>query len=371
MATLWNPFSYKNNEPKYPDGLAQYSIGRKWTNISRVRGKDIVICLYPGLLGWCCIAASTVDSETEFKQYDIHTTQESLQYTYSATEVGSVQPGTVELRKVSKWVVSTNRFSAWRPVSLAVKIKSINRLVGNCGRNDGWWEAIRSSKNITPLEFGIITESIPEKAPVGTLFPNTKFLFTANQAQNWSLMPSYQTGSIMDLSKWCFQSNQIRNDNNFIDVTDIAYDYPSAAIYADHYQQDDLQRLEYPTMQDNPTIVPYVDGITYQTFPYNADQPSVLVGETDPVGYTSFPLGYQSTHATSLDMILIKLHGTSESEYQISSVCNQEFLANDTDLKDYQTTSYAAHKELEEYLQIRSRDYKNPNHTYYSKKEKF
>ncbi len=377
MATLWNPFSYKNNEPKYPDGLASYSIGRKWTNLTRVTGEEVTIILYPGLLGWCCIATQSGDQgNATFKKADIHHTLESVEYTHdeSFTNVGVL--GEPDYKgSFHTWVVSKNKYSAWRPVSCAVKIKTTSRQVGLCGKNDGWWEAIRTAKIINSEDFGLqatAANSDNQIAPLGTLVPTSKYMEEANTSQNWSLSPSYATGNINELAKYTFQLNQIRNDNRFVDITDIYFDYPEEK-KPDHLHTEAYHKLEYPDMRSNPALVTYNDNSAVVTYP-RAAKDSVFLAEDNvdnDVRHLFKAKGYETTHSDALDIIIIKLHGTDTSEYMISSVMNQEFLANDTDLKDYQTTSYSAIRELEEYLAIRSRDYKLPNHSYYNKKMKF
>ena len=52
FSTLYNPFSIKNNNPKWPDGLANYSVGKKNQFSSEVYGRDLVLCLFPGMSNW-------------------------------------------------------------------------------------------------------------------------------------------------------------------------------------------------------------------------------------------------------------------------------------------------------------------------------
>lgn len=388
MSTLWNPFSYRNNEPKYPDGLAQYSIGRKWTNITRVQGKDIVIVLYPGQLAWCaiCGTATTPEEEESFRLYDVHTTHESLSYTYTSRRDTSLGEDVGDPSKAydiwsKAFTVEKNKYSAWRPVSCAVKIKSLNRVLCQLGSNDGWWEAIRSSKMIDSMDFGLRSDPEPDDGdkplgetflpPVGAVVPTGRWRTEISSAQNWSLQPSYATGTTIELGRWQFQLNQIRNDNEFIDVTDVLFADPSNQGRTSP-EAENIFPLVYPNMQSNPEQQQVNFGnihtweIGKDTQRYGDLQAS---GEETVTGQKSS--GFMTTFSSAMDMILIKIHGTADSEYLISSVMNQEFLANDTDLKDYQTTSYAALSELEEYLAIRSRDYKMPNHNYYNQKMKF
>lgn len=384
MSTLWNPFSYKNHEPKYPDGLAQFSIGRKYTNVTRTISKEVFIVLFPGLHTYCTVFITIPDgtgipNAQRFRLADVHRRNDTPIEITTQVGVGNKGPEGGGTNYHCVWRTSQN-FSAWRPVSQAVKIKPLNRTYGsNCGKNDGWWEAIRSSMKITPDKFGLtqrlnapnVINPPPNIFPVfrnlseiGDLLPTVDAAFEMQQAQNWTLQPSYTTGTINDLHKWTFQLNAIRNDNPFVDIKDVRFIYQTQLDFNDHRTAQETAVYRYPTNRSNMelNLVLYQFDVVTQDYPaFAGRQPN----------QKTLPMGYPNQYSEFLDIILIRLHGMESSEYLVSSVANHEYLAHETELRDYQTNSYAATRELEEYLAVRARDYMQPNHSYYNKKMKF
>jgi hypothetical protein len=376
MATLWNPFSYKNNEPKYPDGLAQYSIGRKWTNVTRVKGKEIIIFHYPGLLGWTAIFAKTATRDITL--VDVHSTSESLQYDFTTVNMARLFPdGTTQEVINQKWTLTPQeyKFSAWRTVSAAVKVKPTNKIyTQNCGKNDGWWEAIRTNKIIDPMNFLLVASTGPQlhQIPQAAVLPSLDYAKYSNSTTNWTNGPSYATAATNTMQQYVFQLNQIRNDNEFIDVTEIQYDQEQGLNTAITL---DVMVYGNATMQSNPGYNIFPDALTTRMYNRGTLTSEWGRGGADPalgskIDHPQREKGFENVKSSSFDTIIIKLHGTDDSEYLVSSVMNQEFLANDTMLKDYQTASYPALEELQEYLEIRSRDYKFPHHSYNAEKQK-
>lgn len=372
MATLWNPFSYKNTEPKYPDGLAQYSIGKKYVNITRISGQEIVVVLYPGALGWCVIYSGQQQDDT--KPTQLHAAnyhgagRSSTRYEHQSAWDG--KDGDAKF-----WTITKKKYAAWRPVSVAFKVKSTDGNVGACGKNDGWWEAVRVSDAVDNEHFGLVLND-SDHAEAGQIIPSEQYIKRLTTTNGWSLLPSYATGGANELGRFTFQLNQIRNDNKFVDVGDDIKAWATGIkgeVVADFLQTQHVTSLVYPTMQSNPTLVTQENAVQLYTSPRGhlrkADQSEDL-SATNPQHLAEVK-GWDSTHSDAFDIVALKLHGTAESEYLISSCCNQEYLCNDTELEEYATSSYGAQKELEEYLAIRARDYRMPNHSYYNQKKKF
>lgn len=200
MSTLWNPFSYKNTEPKYPDGLAQYSIGQKYTNHFVVTGEEITVLLFPGLVGSAIAWTNeipdkqntSVDNDepwdgrllplandawvstgTWIQGISLHADEGNL---FSLQGIALEQLANDNNDPASGTSLDpTNKFSSWRPVSTAFKIQPIsNHKAIECGR-DGWWEAVRINGAINDHEWGVhgfFQENIAE--PEKTLEPTTE-----------------------------------------------------------------------------------------------------------------------------------------------------------------------------------------------------
>jgi len=405
MATLWNPFSYKNAEPKYPDGLAQYSIGQKYHNHCVVDGEEILIILYPGLTNSVLVYGNAVEIPNEnmtgllYNKKDMivrgmapHADKGNLftqKLDILALTQGPDQPQGISL-------IPTNKFTSWRPVSMALKIQPINNHDGvECGK-DGWWEAVRQAGVIDFYSWGVagmlqnnkMTSRLKPDAIAdelnGLLLPTGETLERYQSSDDWVLQPSYSKGYMKDLSCWTFQLNNNMKDNIFTDIREVTHNMnpnhdANAAgfdnpylLYDEefHLQKDSWDRV--PGRDLKQTTAVYVDK-------YKTKYPTAAVqvynpNDTGPqrLQHLAAIDGFDTLFSKAFDQVAIKLHGRKGSRFLIQTVANIEYLAyNDSDLMEYMTTSYAAINELGEYLHIRNSDYKFANHNYFRDKLQF
>ena len=169
MSSLWNPFTYKNTEPKYPDGLAQWSIGQKFNNHCIVEGEDILIILYPGLVNYMLVYGKSISytGESPFASVDGVTVPTDICRGFSVTaDRGDIfNPQFTTKNKMDdvpsadpkkRFVLQPrNKVSSWRPVSIACKIQPLNNYNSiECGK-DGWWEAVRQNPPINMYDWGV------------------------------------------------------------------------------------------------------------------------------------------------------------------------------------------------------------------------
>ena len=420
MSTMWNPFSYKNTEPKYPDGLAQYSIGQKYTNHFVVEGEETLIILYPGFVGSVAAFQGSPGNTPTVTGIALHADNGDI-YTRNVFNIGDID--TIQETPM-RTLSPTPKFSAWRPVSYAIKIQPIsNHAAIECGK-DGWWEAIRITNGINDVEWGVHgfkqeavvydgdadpiirgfgeTYSSPEdraqngfaaevprsrKNPPwingkGFIHPGTEVLTAFDTSDNWTLQPSYSRGCIKDLQCWTFQLNNIRRDNSFIDlrgVSTLTENFNEGSGQPPVYNNTDVDfKLHWETWYGND-VAQYSGVLTSVVRgAYNHPEPDSGIDQNNRrVGMRKFTHttrieGFDSLHSKALDTIAIKLHGRTGSRFLVQCAANIEYLAGaDSTLQEYTTTSYAALDELSHYLDIRGNDYKFPNHNYFKDKIKF
>lgn len=409
MSTLWNPFSYKNTEPKYPDGLAQYSIGQKYTNHFVVEGEDILLLLYPGLVNSVLAFSAASTSDAIVRGIALHADDGDLFERHTKALPDSNDQPIVQYVTLSP----SPKFSSWRPVSYAIKIQPIsNHQAIECGK-DGWWEAIRLNGGIDDNTWGVHgfqqTESQPDQTyrdfggPTsdvwertswqnhvekkntqrwingkGTLQPVKDTMQTFQSSEGWTLQPSYSRGCVRDIQCWTFQLNNIRRDNEFIDVRGVSIIAPGAQTGKkdDAYEHNDVKFLLPNETYDKFAYGEYKGVVTSsKRNGINYEHPSNY-SEQDNTRYkrphTASIEGFNSLHSSAFDSIAIKLHAREKSRFIVQCVANIEYLAyNDSTLQEYTTTSYSALEELSQYLDTRSNDYKFPNHNYFRDKLKF
>ena len=228
LAILYNPFSFKNNQPKWPDGLASYSIGRKQQVATEVKGKpDLVFVLFPGMTNWLMAYSSVLPKGT---------TSGTTTLTNDHVDVvlNHHQHKTFNWKSDGlKWGPQVDSdYSAWRPVSTAVKFKHVN----SDEDNEGWFEAIRTSRNTIHGKMGVVyqkaaaggapnatvwTEPLavaaPGKLSVGpaNVFPEFNLAKSWMEASQWSMQPSYTVGKLKDIGRYIFQLNQEKTINEF------------------------------------------------------------------------------------------------------------------------------------------------------------
>lgn len=438
MSTLWNPFSYKNTEPKYPDGLAQYSIGQKYVNHFTLEGEDVLLVLFPGLVG-SVLAFTDLDSEPIIRGLSMHADNGNLfkRVVEASQRVGTDardNPDDAELSLPLFTLRPDPKFSAWRPVSYAFKIQPIsNHESIECGK-DGWWEAIRLQNSINDVEWGVhgfYQENLAVPDPAqdgddmvpavrgfaeeystpeqrnkqlalrenprrvqtpwlngkGLIQPIPDTLQTLNSAEGWTLQPSYSKGNVRDLQCWTFQLNNVRRDNEFIDIrgasvlyydpdgTNTTGEDPSYLTKAITFKLPlETWHGEYTAEYRGKYTSARRDAVNYEDgrVAYDGTDPDLALRSQRKVPHRTAVEGFHSLYSDAYDVVIVKLHGRANTRYLVQTVANIEYLAfNGSQLQEYTTTSYAALDELSHFLDVRANDYKFPNHNYFRDKLKF
>lgn len=346
MATLYNPFSMKNNQPKWPDGKVTYSIGRKHQAASELNAEEAVICLFPGVNNWCTAYLSTANTTgAKFNLFLNHQSQLSVSYTYEEV--------TAKTLKYHQWTLppTTFRFDAWRPVSYAMQIRCIN----NDEKNEGWYEAIRIPKPCMDHTFGICIDNESNNVPtvqVGNVLPQSQILQKWSVADHWTCQPTYVTGKLKDIGNYMFQLNHQLRDN-------------------------DLQPLKNFNVLEDAAI-------TEEFTLYNASMTNGLhlVFPKDKVTTQETFTGadvedFRNTvYNNNLDIILVRIHGQTDTKLLVHSVANIEFTVKEnTEWAMYTSPSYQAKDALNEYLDSRSKYHRQPQqflkNTYINRENKF
>ena len=374
LATLYNPFSIKNNAPKWPDGLASHSIGRKQQFASEVYGQTVVIALFPGSTNWL-VAYSAVGEIGGTPPQDYapalvacHGDDRTFLYT---DRVGTDPDSLARV-----WTIEPqlNKYSAWRPVSYALKIRCCN----NDEKNDGWWEAIRTSRNKFLEGFGIAMRdtSVPTADPAAYKRPDTvtpvyepqvfrgHALPTRDLAHDWLWdpkwfrQPTYCTGELKDIGDVTFQLNNEQQHNEFIKMRPINGTDDANAMYSESIQVYDWPEPPTKTTDPGGPVIPTAHKSLENILVYSKNTGAASADQHNEINLQ------ESVIADSLDIVLIRLHGISNlSRILLHSVANIELMCGEfSELAQYQTVCYSDKDALERYIDYRQTLHKLPFH---------
>lgn len=370
LSTLYNPFSIKNNSPKWPDGLATHSIGRKQNFASEMYGQDFIICLFPGATNWCVAYGAGKQDDGTLTPAIVANHGDDRTFTigqYSA-DVGTTPA-------VRNWslLFQKDTYSAWRPVSYALKVRCCN----NDEKNDGWFEAIRTSRDTFLEGFGIVVQDgivdektisrkvEPQQAQSvfnpriyrGSALPNTDLAKSWMENLEWYKMPSYVTGELKDIGDYVFQLNSESEFNEFVKIRPI-----NGA--DDVCTQSDLWFYGWDPV--NPrlnTSIPDVRNDVNATNTFHIQTPAKEVAANIPAD--KIMSLQDSIIADSMDMIIIKIHGINNlSRILLHSVANIEIMCGEfSNLAQYQTVCYSDRNAINAYVNDRLMNHKLPYDT--------
>lgn len=394
MSTLYNPFSIKNLDPKWPDGLCPSSKGVQLKRTSEIVGTEVLLVLIPGLVNWC-FAYQWIEENNDYvlllNHCDNQFVLNFLQQTpgKGATDqninAGGVGLGGKDNPPEGVYTDELVDFSSWRGVSYGMRLMNVN----TDHDNDGWFECIRTSRNVFLNRLGIAVagDFIPGPSPeavvplgpyrynhsVGDFEHNNVYLkpgcvfpleHTAQEwfsARNWALMPSYASGKLKELKDFVFQLNPEKNINKFTDIKYLPVDFFESV--SDGY---------YPTVRGIFLRQRNFVGDSYVETDVALDKWLVLGMKTEyqdgggaaPTAtdfeyWTDFHQGFTSDN---FDIILVKLHGLENTRTVVSSVANYEFQNNErkTFRHHMHTNSYACPDALEKYVESRVTYHRSP-----------
>lgn len=330
LSTLYNPFSIKNNTPKWPDGLTNYSIGKKTQFSSEVFGRDLVIALFPGVMNWC----QCYEWDETANVFDLLTNhcKQNLDVLYNE----SIDATQGIFSYADRYNSSAPKYSAWRGVSYGLRLDCVN----SDEDHDGWFECIRVNRDTYRHRFGIVQagsetgtlivdDGTEPTAPPPTFVYNRATvhdgeslpsLHTVQEwysARNWALMPSYATGKLKDIGQYIFSLNQSSDDNELIKVRTVNFDKTGTTFepinfktYNPPYYTVPPTRLSRESLANTRTWVPTVE---------------VAQEGGNPTSAVNIPDFQRSFLSDSFDIILIRVHGLDRTRLLMHSVCNLEF----------------------------------------------
>lgn len=121
----------------------------------------------------------------------------------------------------------------WRLVSAGVRFSLLN----NSDENEGWWECVRSTSNISDLQQDDIngklaSTTVPAAGTTaaipGWLYTEAPFLrkkgSTTAEAANITSENTYVAGRMRDMHQLTFTLNSISNDHDFVEMKDDIHD---------------------------------------------------------------------------------------------------------------------------------------------------
>jgi hypothetical protein len=374
MSTLYNPFSLKNMDPKWPDGLCTSSTGVQLKKTSELRGSEMVIVLLPGLVNWCF--AYTWD-ELDDKwiltmnhcdnMYILSVLENKIIGTTNQQAVGAQ----TDPEDLAQDEISYPNFSSWRGVSYGMRLMNIN----SDHDNDGWFECIRTSRSVflnrlglTAYKFGangfdIAVDEEPwasygnrEKDNIylkgGCVFPLNATAQEWFSARNWAIMPSYASGKLKELRDFVFQLNPEKKHNDFTKIEFSPY-YLYESLTTKYAKNEEIymiyHNLDVTTGVDLP--VAQIDN-NFRVLGMTTENQDTQAG----VGFEKWQDFHKGFTSDNFDIILLKIHGLENTRTVVSSVCNLEFQLNErTNIgHHHHTNSYACSQSLDKYLEYRT-----------------
>ncbi len=347
LNVVCNPW-FPTEQPKYPDGKAQWSIGRKFRFGEEVRPFDYgncLIMLFPGMNNFAFAVSRNADRPDKGTEQMFvisnHTAEAGIAM---ITSVENNQDNTQ--RKYTLTPIERS-YESWRPVSVGMRLKSLN----TDDNDEGWWEAIRTSRDKIFKDTGYVVRDVlpggatptnpSKKVYPGNILPSLKNLkrdLTEADA-DWMNVPSYCTGRLTHLQFYDFQLNMIREDNDFIPIR------PVETITKTEDLAKKVQPFyEYPN-KDNPI-----------------DDMKVAVDSRDAATRAhEYTEAKEVLLAESMDVIMVRIHGTKNTKLFMETVMNQEVLVpQEGSYSSYQTPTMAKRDVLKKIITIRNKKYLLP-----------
>jgi hypothetical protein len=340
VSSLINPFDSKNGQPKWPDGLATYSIGRRHQLTTEIYNDDFWVILFPGAINWCVAFASENDLPYIYAN---HTANISINYEYNESLVNPEIGVTPDPNSTAHELhVAHDAFSHWRNVATAVHLQVIN----TTDTNEGWFRAARINRTREFEKFFDVIGGVGSaygngnhilETPhfhVGGLLPGRYLMEKLNEMLDNE--PSLCCGELQDIHNAVFQLNNIKDRNPF-------------------------KQLRTETLYSNEpvkTIYKRDDPISQEEL-FAIDQYFLKFGGQ---AYTRSRSEY-GLLSDSKDIVLIHVLGGPKTKILLHSVNNQEFLCPDnSQLAQYVTPCQNDKPGLQRYNDNRANYHKFPYH---------
>lgn len=346
VKSLENPFDTTNGQPKWPDGLCTYSIGRRHQATSEIQSGDFCLVLFPGSINWCLALRPNISSSGRNEVWANHSTNISFNYAASEKAVEG------DTGKDLQWEVGLDGFTEWRGVSYAMHTQLLN----TTDKNEGWYEAVRIDKNSfmnmwgiirgpgSPLGNGNFIRGTPH-FHMGGVLPTLALAENMHKSFQWQHEPTFVTGELQDLHNAVFQLNSIKETNEFKKITNV-------------YIPKNGFKVEQISQRDDPVSQEFLQLIKPKK--YQLEDPA----QTN----TKFPdiiedWAVEQLVSDAFDIIIIRVHGSKGTKLLVHSVANQEFLiAENGQMAQYQTPSDIDIDGLRYYNWNRNTRFKYPFH---------
>jgi len=380
FSTLYNPFSHKNYDPKWPDGLATVSQGVKMQACTEVVGSELLVALVPGIVNWCIAFQWDEGINRPIVRLNHCDTKftHSLLQSKQITQLTNTESGEVTnmygFDGVDPVNLNANDFAAWRGVSYGLRMQNIN----SDHENDGWFECIRTSRSATKNRLGVLVDAHTvdagyddfwmktwtvrgkyEKENIelrpGSLMPLNHLAQEWFSARNWALMPSYASGKLRELKDFVFQLNPEKRNNNFNETKFQPFNYTFSV-------PDGTSSIELMTgMGENPNDITDIEKRTETGI-------RVMSGVTEYQDAVSTAYSEQFVEVVNqlvsdnFDIILIKIHGLTNTRTIIESCANLEVIVNERKVTGYHnmTNCYACTDALDRYIEKRTTYHRSP-----------
>jgi len=349
VGSLVNPFDAKNGQPKWPDGKATFSIGRRHQLTSEIYHDDFYVILFPGAINWCVAFAKHFDN-THSKYipqvYANHTANISINYEYNRGETTTTDTENTEYRLE----IAHDAFSHWRNVATAMHLQVIN----TTDTNEGWFRAVRmtrekDNRDMFNTVMGIGSEygngnhiNYTPHFHTGGVLPNNSFLEEIETFFENS--PTFCCGELQDIHNAVFQLNETKKTNDFV-VLETAPTWCEKDKELPIFKRDD--RLWGTKSEEH----------WEELFQVEQKWTGVTTG--------NYRTSRANWHLLSdcKDMILLHVIGAANTKILLHSVNNQEFLCNDSSqLAQYLTPCHYDKAGLENYNKNRNWFHKFPFH---------
>ena len=208
-----NPFADKTNQPKIPDGKTNASLGFQTQVVDEIGnavGKETMhLLLFPGMNGGVIIdecAQAAVTGRTYYIPGFIGSS--GLDWSSIETAIDDT---------AAKNVTGVDDYALWRVVSTGLQLKLLNPTE----QDDGWWEAIRVSTELSNLDYIFTTTNNSGDASVrGIVAPEGLLRSGTLPNQTLANEQSYSTGLLRDLHRVQFECHGQKDFHDFIHQRD-------------------------------------------------------------------------------------------------------------------------------------------------------
>lgn len=372
---LNNPFTIHNNTPKWPDGLASYSLGVKHQRITEVRGSEHVIFLIPGLTNWCMCYSRTEDdiSDKNHELTAIHGINNDEQdlLKFHVKQRSNVDPALILYDTADKVV-------EWRPVSIGLRLYCAN----TDRENDGWLECCRVPHGHIREFFGIATirqdqdyltkhvapynlyhlqnPHMGYRVANGMIVPADNYItnLTTNAASPYSFklssIPGYATLPFKDVADYQFLLNPNKHYNEFQTIRNFQVNHATDAAWtqttdnAYHYWNDVIKQY---------SVLMYGDPAVPDAFYKHFYKVNTLENTVTTVLNHQF-LSDSLTHS-SFDTIIIRVHTQPNTRMVIHTAANYEYLTTN-EVQTGVSVTYADLDLVKRYIENRNAFHKLP-----------